>query len=461
MGRGGIYDQLGGGFHRYSVDERWIVPHFEKMSYDNAGLLVNYLRAYQVTGNEFFHEIALGTLSWIETVLSRPEGGFYASQDADYGPEDDGDYFTWTLDEVKAALEGIEAEVVAQYYHVEPAGEMHHNPAKNVLFIDQPFEAIAARLKLKPEEVREILARAKAKILAARAKRPMPFVDSTLYASWNGMMVSAFLEAYKVLGIESACDRAARTLNVLLTKSYDPQKGMYHSLVDGCPRIEGLLDDQVSMVAALLDAYAVTGRRTYFEHALQLMEITIRRFWDDESGGFFDTAKDLEGRRGSLQMPRKPFQDSPTPAGNSVGALVLDRLAALAERSDFRGKAETILDLFAPVAGDYALFAATYGLAVINHLRPPVDIVVVGDRGDARARKLLSAAYQAPRAGKRVLALEPQAVKARDLPPGLASTLPHLPLDGIPMAVVCVGTACQPPVRTPEALAEALETKPA
>ncbi|MBI1941260.1 MAG: thioredoxin domain-containing protein, partial [Acidobacteria bacterium] len=376
MGLGGVYDQLGGGFHRYSVDERWIVPHFEKMSYDNAGLLVNYLRAYQVTGNEFFREIALGILSFVESVLSNPQAGFYASQDADYSLDDDGDYFTWTLDEVRAALDETEAEVVAQRYHVEERGEMHHNPAKNVLFVDQPFEAIGARLKLEPENVKRILERAKTKLLAARAKRPTPFVDTTIYASWNGMMISALLEAYKVLGSEGARDRAFMALDLLLEKSYDPEKGMYHSLANGRATIEGLLDDQVFVAAALLDAYEVTGTRRYFDRTLELMETSLRRFWDDERGGFFDTAKDLDGRNGSLAKTRKAFQDSPTPAGNSVGALVLDRLARLAERADFREKAETILNLFASKAGEYGLFAATYGLALTNHLRPPVEVVV-------------------------------------------------------------------------------------
>src|SRR5271157_4869989 len=208
MGRGGVYDQLGGGFHRYAVDERWMVPHFEKMAYDNAGLLLNYLRAYQVTGNRFFRDIAVGILSFVENVLSDPQGGFYASQDADYSLEDDGDYFTWTLEELRAALNEREAEVAAQYYHVEERGEMHHNPAKNVLFIDQPIEAIAARLTLEPQEVEETLAAAKIKLRAARAQRPTPYVDTTLYASWNGMMISALLEAFKVLGLAGARERA-------------------------------------------------------------------------------------------------------------------------------------------------------------------------------------------------------------------------------------------------------------
>jgi uncharacterized protein len=471
MARGGVYDQIGGGFHRYSVDARWIVPHFEKMSYDNAGLLGNYLRAYQVTGNEFFREIALGILSFTEQVLSHPEGGFFASQDADYSLEDDGDYFTWTLDEVKAVLDGVEAEVAAQYYHIEPEGEMHHNPAKNVLFVDQPFPAIAARLKLQPEEVEKILARARARMFEARSKRPTPFVDKTLYASWNGMMVSALLEAYKVLGLGGARDRALLTLDLFLERGYDPAQGMCHTLVRGSHRESGaspasssdfraanfgLLDDQVFMAVALLDAYEVTGTRTYFDRALELMETTLRRFWDDRDGGFFDTAKDLADRQGSLALPRKSFQDSPTPAGNSVAALGLDRLATLADRPDFREKAKATLDLFAPKAAEHGLFAATYGLALANHLRPPVEVVVVGPAGDERTQSLLMAAYRAPRAGKRVLTFGPAAARALDLPAGLASTLPNLPLDGAPLALVCVGTTCHAPVHTPEALSAIL-----
>ena len=467
MGRGGVYDQIGGGFHRYSVDERWTVPHFEKMAYDNAGLLVNYLGAYNVTGNEFFREIALGILSFIEAVLASPEGGFYASQDADYSLDDDGDYFTWTLDEVKAALDPQEAEIIAQYYHVEPQGEMHHNPAKNVLFVDQPLAAVAARLKLEPEEVKRILAVARVKMLAARSMRPTPFVDTTLYASWNGMMISALLESYKVLGLERARDRALLTLDLLLERAYDPGRGTAHSLIrskssSSPPNFEfrvsnfDLLDDQVFIAEALLDAFEVTGRRTYFDRALELMETTVRRFWDEQGGGFFDTARDSGGVQGSLTVTRKAFQDSPTPAANPMAALVLDRLAHLAERPDFRDKAEATLDLLAAKAADYGLFAATYAIAVVNHFRPPVEIVVVGPSADEKTRKLLKSAYATGRAGKHVLAFEPDVVRAGDLPAGLASTLPNLPLDGRPVALVCVGTSCQPPVETSDALADLL-----
>ena len=461
MGRGGVYDQIGGGFHRYSVDERWIVPHFEKMSYDNAGLLGNYLRAYQVTGNKFFREIALGILTFLENVLSHPKAGFYASQDADSNLDDDGDYFTWTVDELTAALDGPEARAAALYYHIEAQGEMHHNPAKNVLFIDQPLSAIGARMQLDEPKVAELLASARRKMADARARRTTPFIDKSIYANWNGMLISVLLEAYRVLGIEGERDRALSTLDLMVTKAYDREKGMYHTLVDGAPRIEGLLEDQVFIIAALLDAYEITGKRFYFERAIELMEITVRRFWDEKEGGFFDTAQDLDDRHGSLTTQRKPFQDSPTPAANAVAAQVLDRLDVLADREDFGEKAAATLALYAPKAGQHGLFAATYGLALLHHLRAPLDVVVVGPADDDRTLNLLRSAYDTPRAGKRVFAMEPGTVQARDLPAGLASTLPELPYDGVPVALVCEGTACHAPVQTSEALRQLLTPKPA
>jgi uncharacterized protein YyaL (SSP411 family) len=232
---------------------------------------------------------------------------------------------------------------------------------------------------------------------------------------------------------------------------------MYHSLASGQSRIEGLLDDQIFMIAALVDGLEVTGSRQYFDRAVELMDTTVRRFWDEKDGGFFDTAKDLRNRQGVLTMPRKPYQDSPTPAGNSMAAVVLTRLAVLADRPDFRDKAQATLDLFSPKASEYGLFAATYALALANHLRPPVEVVVIGKSDDEQTQKLLESAYAVPRAGKRVITFQPEAVRAGALPAGLVATLPHLPLNSRPLALVCVGTSCRPPVDAPEALAGALQ----
>src|SRR5208282_5935110 len=205
MANGGVYDQLAGGFHRYSVDERWVVPHFEKMCYDNSELLKNYVHAFQATGSELFASVARDLIRWMDEWLSdRDRAGFYASQDADISMDDDGDYFTWTLAEARAVLTEQEAQVAALHYDINEVGEMHHNPAKNVLYVRAPVEEIARRLNLAPERVKELLASAKKKMYAARLERPTPYVDKTVYVGWNSLCVSAYLEAAKVLHLDGA-----------------------------------------------------------------------------------------------------------------------------------------------------------------------------------------------------------------------------------------------------------------
>src|SRR5258707_13738369 len=214
MANGGVYDQLAGGFHRYSVDERWVVPHFEKMCYDNSELLKNYVHAYQATGSEFFAEVARDIIRWMDEWLSdRGRGGFYASQDADISMDDDGDYFTWTVDEARPVLSKEEAEVAALHYDINEVGEMHHNPAKNVLYLRAPVDEIGKRMKLSVEQVAELLASAKKKMNAGRLLRPTPYVDKTVYVGWNSLCVSAYLEAAKVLKLEDARRFALRSLD--------------------------------------------------------------------------------------------------------------------------------------------------------------------------------------------------------------------------------------------------------
>src|ERR1019366_237147 len=219
MARGGVYDQLAGGFHRYSVDERWIVPHFEKMCYDNSELLKNYVHAYQATGDEFFAGVARDIIRWMDEWLSdRAHGGFYASQDADYSMDDDGDYFTWTLAETKAALAEDEAAVATLYYDIEEAGDMHHNPAKNVLHIQNSTEQIARRLNIPEARAGALLTAAQKKMYAARLLRPTPYVEQTVYEGWNaecGMRhVIAYSETLSGLSSDPRAER--REISVVL-----------------------------------------------------------------------------------------------------------------------------------------------------------------------------------------------------------------------------------------------------
>ena len=214
MARGGVYDQLAGGFHRYSVDERWVVPHFEKMSYDNSELLKNYVHGYQLTGDEFYAAVARDIIRWIDEWLSdRQRGGFYASQDADIDLHDDGDYFTWSLAEAREVLSPRELEAAALLYDIGVVGEMHHRPEKNVLHIRTTPEQIATRMKLSVSEVQQLLSSAKKKMLAARVERTTPYIDKTVYVNWNALCISAYLEAAKVLELSDAEHFALRSLD--------------------------------------------------------------------------------------------------------------------------------------------------------------------------------------------------------------------------------------------------------
>jgi len=459
MARGGVYDQLAGGFHRYSVDEKWLVPHFEKMSYDNSELLKNYLHAWQVTQNPLLRQTAEGIITWVNEVLSdQHNGGFYASQDADYSLDDDGDYFTWTLDELRAALSADEARVMELYYDVEAQGEMHHNPAKNLLWIAREPREIAAQLGLDEAAVSLTIARAKQKLLAARLPRPTPYIDKTMYANWNAMFVSAYLEAARVLqdSLGLSCRTfALKTLDRMLQESWKETSGFSHRMGPGVA-LNGSLEDQVFGVLALLDAYESTLQERYFNAARRTMDIAIEKYGDAEHGGFFDRSSDAPPM-GGLDVRRKPFQDSPTPGGNSVAAIALNRLHAFTNDSKYREWAQKTLEAFAGIAPQYGMFAATYGLAASLYAHHPPQIVITGVPGDPAAEGLESAANSVFRYGKSVLRVLP-AVKPASLPLALRETLPHLPKDKA-VAVVCSGNTCFPPTSDPAQLTALLLRK--
>jgi len=485
MARGGVYDQLAGGFHRYSVDERWVVPHFEKMCYDNSELLKNYVHAYQATGDDFFANVARDIIRWMDEWLSdRERGGFYASQDADINMDDDGDYFTWTLGEARAVLSEEEAQVAALHYDINEVGEMHHNPAKNVLYVRASVEEIASRMKITPERAQELLASAKKKMYAARLQRPTPYVDKTVYVGWNSLCVSAYLEAGKVLGLSDARRFALRSLDRVLaaawrhprerqagegarsTQADSKQAGLLlHVVAYSDPEashreVVGLLDDYAFTALACLDAYEATADLSYFKFAHAITDAMIARFYDATGGGFFDSEPAAEGASlGVLATRRKPLQDSPTPAGNPMAAIALVRMHHYTGDAGYRDKAEQTLETFAGVAEQFGIFAATYGIAVLHFLESPVQVVVVADEGDEAGRDLYRAAVAHFSFSKATLHLAANQAVAANLPPALAATIPNLPqlAAGKSFAVLCSGTSCQPPVNDAAELRSALE----
>jgi uncharacterized protein YyaL (SSP411 family) len=462
MAQGGVYDHLAGGFHRYSVDEHWVVPHFEKMAYDNSELLKNYVHGYQLTRKEFFAAVAKDIIRWMDEWLSdREHGGFYASQDADYSLDDDGDYFTWTLDETKAVLSSEELEVAALHYDIGEVGEMHHNAQKNVLHVAASVEDIAKRMKKTPEQVQAILDAAEKKMYAARLKRPTPYVDKTVYVSWNALCISAYLKAAQVLHLDHARKFALRSLDRMLSQGWEPAGRLQHVIAYSDPqagkrRVPGVLDDYAFSIIACLDAYEASADLTYFHFAEKIAQAMIARFQDPHEGGFFDVATGPDVGDGlvlgALAARRKPLQDSPTPAGNPAAIIALLRLHAFTNDQKYRQAAERALAAFAGIAAHYGLFSSTYAIALGMYLRPHTQVVIAGS--GEQANKLLAAAVSRFSLNKSVLHLAQGEVVPQMLPPALAETIPNLPAvkAGKTVAVVCSNFACQPPVSSAEEL---------
>jgi hypothetical protein len=456
MTAGGIHDQLAGGFHRYSVDEQWIVPHFEKMAYDNSELLKNYAHAFQSFADPEFAQVANGILRWMDEWLSDREcGGFYASQDADDSLDDDGDYFTWTRDEAREALGPEEFRVAEAWFNLRPVGDMHHNPAKNVLHTPRPLGEVAKALGMDEAQTREVLKTAKEKMVAARLKRRTPYVDKTVYTGWNGMCISAYIAAGRALGLPEPVEFALKSMDRVLGEAWS-EGGLAHVVAYGegvAPEraVPGVLEDYAFVANAALDAWEATGKMRYFEAARRIADAMLAKFYDATGCGFFDTEPDAGEKIGALAARRKPLQDAPTPSGNAVAATVLLRLAALTNDEIYETRARETLETFAGIVEHFGLYAASYALALRRLIAPPVQVCVVGE--DRAAKELLVAAMARFAVNKSVIQLRREQMKS--LPPALAETLPNVSEEGS-FALVCRGNTCLPPITDAEALYAAI-----
>ena len=468
MARGGVYDHLAGGFHRYSVDESWTVPHFEKMLYDNTELLRNYVHGFQSLVRPDFLATAQEIVNWLDTTMTdRARGGFYASQDADIDLEDDGNYFTWTRAEAQAVLSPDEFEVAVRYWQIGETGQMQHDPSRNVLHAPISLAELSARICRTEGDLGGLLNAARRKLLAARYRRPTPFIDRTLFTSWNAMAVTAYLETARVLRMDQAREFALRTLTRLLAEAWDGESTLRHVLAYGDPesvkrppieKSPGTLDDYAFTIHACMDAWFGSGRMEFYYAAVKLADAMIELFYDRAACAFNDTAT-IPGRLplGALAARRKPIQDAPTPAGNPVAAAALLRLETLSGRAEYHRIAEDTLLSFAGLEGRLGLYSGAYGLAVERLLSDPLQVMVVGSGAEAARLEALAVARYA--VNKTVMRIAPFRLVPDGIPPALSEMLSHFaaPQGDEVWAIVCRGRTCLPVITDAEALLEALE----
>lgn len=453
MADGGIRDQLSGRFHRYTTDRSWRLPHFEVMLYTQAEVLSLYLDAYALTGKDLYRQVAEELIAFLKSSFSGAEGGFFATQDADASPDDDGSYYTWSVAQLDAAVSPAEADVLKRYYDVRPRGEMADapqtkDPAQNVLWIAASPEQIAKETRRSVDEVKQLIESGRRTMIEARRARQSPAIDRSVLSDWNGMMVSSYLKAYETLGDEEARAFALRTLDFILKRTFNATTGMYHSLIGSERVVPGLLDDQVMIARALLDAYEVTGDPAHLTRARQIMIWTIENLWDANAGGFFDSRPNPNAA-GLLAVPRKDIHDTPASSGNAVAAQVLNRLYYLTQESRFRDFARVTIETFAGRVRDEGTLMASLAVAAEEYLEYPTTAVIIGKGGDAAAASLHRAALTAFRPGKIVLRVEPDRVNREQLPAAVRPALDGIGPERWPLAFVCSATACSLPTAAP------------
>ncbi len=447
MAEGGVYDQLGGGFHRYSVDEAWHIPHFEKMAADNSALLHAFCEAARRSPEPIFESTVRGILAWSVEVLGEPAGGFAASQDADNAPGDDGGYFTWTRAELRQALEPEEARLLVRAFGLGTDARMPHDPDRNVLFRMLPIPEAAEGLAtgVPPEG---LFARGCAKLLDVRAQRPSPQVDRALYASINGRFIAAHVSASLVFREPTWLAEAVRAADRWLAHGHDASRGIAHRLAEDGAYGFGLLDDQVSFAAGLLELSVAAREPRYLDAARTILELVDREF-RGEDGLLRDVAPKLyDGPKvGGAGEPAYPLEDNPHLSANAGAVFAFARLGRLLHDDRWLGLARALLVPVTARLGGAGLFAAGSALGAATLEIPPVQVVVEGT--GSGAAELLQAAQRTYRPGVVVFDGTPPAPFSL---PGLTAA----PSTAGARATVCYETSCAPPVVEPERLVELL-----
>ncbi len=439
MAQGGIYDQLGGGFHRYSVDAIWLTPHFEKMLYDNAQLARVFLHLYQITNDEFFKKIAIETLDYVEREMLDQKGGFYSAQDADTeGVE--GKYFVWTPEELAKILDEQDARYFAFYYDVSDAGNFE---GENILNVKNSISETASAFEVSQDVMESSLESSRKKLFIAREKRVKPTRDEKVLTAWNGLMLAAFAEASAILDSDEYLEIARRNADFLLAELRADER-VLRTWKDGTAKLNGYLEDYANLADGLFELFQVSGEEKYLVESRALADLLIDHFWDEDAGGFYFTSNDHE----VLLIRSKDFYDNATPSGNSVATDILVKLAKVFGDEKYERHAERVLRL---IADQIRRHPGAFGRVLSTlefHLGDVKEIVILGEHGNKLEREVWKGFYP----NKVVVASRSET--GGDLTPLLGG---KTRLDGKSTAFVCRNFTCQRPVTSAEELRLQLE----
>ncbi|HKO42607.1 MAG TPA: thioredoxin domain-containing protein [Pyrinomonadaceae bacterium] len=448
MAQGGIYDHLGGGFHRYSTDSRWLVPHFEKMLYDNALLSRFYLHYYQLTADKAARGVAEGILDYVVREMTDPLGGFYSTQDAD-SEGIEGKFFVWDLEEIKQTLGEVDAEHFAAYYNITESGNFEE---KNILNVTRDLAEVARVRNITTDQLNQILERGRTRLFAAREQRIKPARDEKVLTAWNGLMLASFAEAAVILERPDYADIAERNADFIL-KNLQRDGLLLRTYKDGQAKLNAYLEDYAFLIDGLLTLFETAGNFKWFEEAVKLTETMISEFWDEQDGGFFYTGNSHE----ELIVRSKDFFDNATPSGNSVAAEVLLRLSVLADNSDFQRRATTILRLNSDMMRRYGSgFGRMLG-ALDFHLARPKELAVIGSPGTGEIRALLREIWRPYLPNKVVAQAAPDTLATSSIV--LLRNRPQLA--GKATVYVCENYTCQKPTSDFRELATQLNARAA
>jgi uncharacterized protein YyaL (SSP411 family) len=488
MAAGGMHDHLGGGFHRYSVDAYWHVPHFEKMLYDQAQLAVAYLEAFQITHEPRFEEVARDILDYVRRDMTAKDGGFFSAEDADSLPpvaavydrrpndseatpespganqaplqKSEGAFYIWSKKELDAAL-GSSAEIFNFHYGVQPDGNVPSaaDPhaeftGKNILIELQTVAETAKHFKKEEAEVRELLAKSRVTLLALRAKRPRPHLDDKIITAWNGLMISAYARGAQVLDDPVCLDAATRAATFVRTQLYDEsRKILVRNYREGRSEVEGFADDYAFVIQGLLDLYEASFDVRWLQFAIELQETQDRLFFDQERGGYFSGT----GKDASILLRMKEDNDSAEPAASSVAALNLLRLAQFRNEQRWRERAEKTIAAFSPQISHFPSAMPQLLVALDFSLSKPRQIVIAGKR-DAKDTRALLAEVHRHFLPNKILLLADGGDGQKFLEEKLEALSAMKPVDNKPTAYVCENFACQAPLNEVAALAKLLAT---